>query len=95
VNVTTPSGSSLATSSRILEQIEQRIASIPEVKTMSRVAGYGLIGGQGTSNGMFIVKLTPWDDRKGKDQSVSAVIGKIYGYTADLKEAASSPWLRV
>jgi multidrug efflux pump subunit AcrB len=88
VNVTTPSGSSLATSSRILEQIEQRIASIPEVKTMSRVAGYGLIGGQGTSNGMFIVKLTPWDDRKGKDQSVSAVIGKIYGYTADLKEAS-------
>jgi hydrophobe/amphiphile efflux-1 (HAE1) family protein len=88
VNVTTPSGSSLATTSRILEQIEQRIASIPEVKTMSRVAGYGLIGGQGTSNGMFIVKLHPWDDRKGKDQSVSAVIGKIYGYTADLKEAS-------
>jgi multidrug efflux pump subunit AcrB len=36
---------------------------------------------------MCVLKLNDWDDRPNKDQSVNAVIGKIYGMTADIKDA--------
>lgn len=63
VNVTTPSGCSLATTDRIMEQLNARLEGIPQLKLVSRVAGYGLIGGQGYSAGMFILRLKDWDER--------------------------------
>jgi 2A0602: RND transporter, hydrophobe/amphiphile efflux-1 (HAE1) family len=50
---------------------------------VQRVAGYGLLAGQGNSFGMLILKLKPWDEREGKENDVQAVIGQVYGRTAD------------
>lgn len=72
VNVTTPSGCSLATTDRIMEQLNARLEGIPQLKLVSRVAGYGLIGGQGYSAGMFILRLKDWDERTGREDQVSA-----------------------
>ncbi|MFR7465959.1 MAG: efflux RND transporter permease subunit [Phocaeicola vulgatus] len=37
---------------------------------------------------MLILKLKPWDEREGKENDVQAVIGQVYGRTADIKDAS-------
>ena len=87
VNVSTASGSSLATTNKIMTNIEQRINQIPQLQSYSKVSGYGLLAGQGSSFGMFILKLKHWDERPDKEDNVQAVIGQVYGRTADIKDA--------
>lgn len=87
VNVTTPSGSSLNTTNGIMDKLEERLRSIPKVKNLSRTAGYGLLSGQGTATGMFIVRLEDWADRTEASEQVQAIIGQIYARTADVKDA--------
>lgn len=87
VNVTTPSGSSLNTTNEIMNKLEERLQGIPKVKNLSRTAGYGLLSGQGTATGMFIVRLEDWADRTEASEQVQAVIGQIYARTADVKDA--------
>lgn len=86
VNVTTAAGSSLNQTAKAMDQIEMRLKGMPQVRTYSKVSGYGLLAGQGTANGMFILKLKSWDDRPGAENSVNSVIGQVYGRTADLKD---------
>ena len=88
VNVSTAAGNSLATTDRVMTRIEERIKNIPQVKAYSKVAGYGLLAGQGNSFGMFILKLKPWYERPDKEDAVQTVIGQIYGRTADIKDAS-------
>ena len=87
VNVTTAPGSSLAETHKVMEEVSQRIQGIPQIQNFMSVAGYGMIAGQGSSYGMCIVKLKDWDERPEKSDEVNAVIGQIYGRTADIKDA--------
>ena len=87
VNVTTAPGSSLAETHKVMEQVSQRIDGIPQIRDYMQVAGYGMIAGQGSSYGMAIIKLKDWDERPNKEDDVNAVIGQIYGRTADIKDA--------
>ena len=88
VNVSTAAGSSLKTTNDVMMRIEKRMMDIPQVLHVQRVAGYGLLAGQGNSFGMLILKLKPWDEREGKENDVQAVIGQVYGRTADIKDAS-------
>lgn len=88
VNVTTAPGSSLAQTSRIIKQIERRLDSIPEIESYSTTAGYGLIGGAGASNGMFILQLKNWNERKGKESSAQAVADKVNAIGLDIPDAS-------
>lgn len=87
VNVSTAAGSSLRTTDEVMKRIEQRMEQIPQVEHVQKVAGYGLLAGQGSSFGMLILKLKPWDERPGKEDNVQSVIGQIYGRTGDIKDA--------
>ena len=87
VNVSTAAGSSLRTTDEVMKRIEQRMEQIPQVEHVQKVAGYGLLAGQGSSFGMLILKLTPWDERPGKEDNVQSVIGQVYGRTGDIKDA--------
>lgn len=87
VNVTTAPGSSLEETNQIMEQISERIKDIPQIRDYMQVAGYGMIAGQGASYGMCIIKLKDWEERPNKEDDVNAVIGQVYGRTADLKDA--------
>ena len=87
VNVTTAPGTSLSETDVIMQEIGRRLQSIPQVRDFNQVAGYGMIAGQGNSYGMCIVKLKDWEDRPDKQDAVNAVIGQIYGRTADIKNA--------
>ena len=87
VNVSTAAGSSLKTTDDVITRIEKRLEAIPQVKHVQKVAGYGLLSGQGSSFGMLILKLKPWDERPGKEDNVQAVIEQVYGSTMDIKDA--------
>lgn len=46
-----------------------------------------MISGQGSSNGMFIVRLKQWDERQEKEDEINAVIDEIYRRTDDISSA--------
>ena len=88
VNVSTAAGSSLTTTDEVMERIEKRLMAIPQLKHVQKVAGYGLLAGQGSSFGMLILKLKPWDERPDDADNVQSVIGQVYALTADIKDAS-------
>ena len=88
VNVSTAAGSSLTTTDEVMERIEKRLMDIPQIKHVQKVAGYGLLAGQGSSFGMLILKLKPWDERPDDADNVQSVIGQVYALTADIKDAS-------
>ena len=59
----------------------------PEIEHYARVAGYGLISGQGTSYGTMIIRLKDWSERKGKEHSSDAVVSRLNGQFHGIKEA--------
>ena len=88
VNVSTAAGSSLSTTDEVMERIEKRLMAIPQLKHVQKVAGYGLLAGQGSSFGMLILKLKSWDERPDDADNVQSVIGQVYARTADIKDAS-------
>lgn len=88
VNVSTAAGSSLSTTNEVMDRVESRLLGIPQVAHVQKVAGYGLLAGQGSSFGMLVLKLKDWSERPKEEDNVQAVIGQIYGRTADIKDAS-------
>lgn len=84
VNVTTPPGSSLEQTRKSMEEIGACIEDLPQIELFSKVTGYSMLGGQSSSGGMIIIKLKDWDERKGKEDEINAVISQIYARTANV-----------
>ncbi|MCM1034071.1 MAG: efflux RND transporter permease subunit [Paludibacter sp.] len=87
VDVQTAPGSSLATTDRIMQCIEQRLQEVPQINAYSKSTGLGMLAGQASCNGTFIIRLKHWDDRKGKDNTNKAVIAQIYQRLTDIEGA--------
>lgn len=73
VNVTCPPGSNLHYTMKVLDKIETMVKEMPEVQVYTRVAGYGMMGGAGTANGMLIIRLKPWAERSGNTHASSGL----------------------
>ena len=87
VSIDTPAGSTLAETSAIMNKVEDELKEIPQIQNFNNVAGFGMGSGNGSSHGMFIIKLKHWDERKDKNSSVDAVSEEIYRRTANIKNA--------
>jgi HAE1 family hydrophobic/amphiphilic exporter-1 len=87
VNVVTSPGSTLAETNQILTEIDSRIKTVTQIESYAKVAGYGMLSGNGATNGIFFVRLKPWRDRKKKEDQINSVIGHIYALTSDIKSA--------
>ena len=87
IDVRTSPGNSLEETRIVMDDIDKRINDIPQIRMFSKVTGNGMISGQGASNGMFIIRLKPWDERKEKDDGINAVINEIYRRTDDISSA--------
>ena len=87
VDVRTSPGNSLQETKAIMDEIDSRIKNIPQVRMYSKVTGNGMISGQGSSNGMFIIRLKPWDERTGKGDDINSVINEVYSLTDDISSA--------
>ena len=87
MDVRTPPGTNLAETQRIMEEIDRRISTIPQIKAYSMTTGYGMMFGQGTSTGSFMIRLHDWEDRPEKEDHIDAVISEIHRRTDDITSA--------
>ena len=87
VNVSISPGSTLEETTKVMDRLENILKDTPEIEHYARVAGYGLISGQGTSYGTIIIRLKDWSERKGKEHSSDAVVSRLNGQFQSIKEA--------
>ena len=87
VNVSISPGSTLEETTKVMDRLEDMLKDTPEIEHYARVAGYGLISGQGTSYGTIIIRLKDWSERKGKEHSSDAVVSRLNGQFQAIKEA--------
>ena len=87
VNVSISPGSTLEETTKVMDRLENILKDTPEIEHYARVAGYGLISGQGTSYGTMIIRLKDWSERKGKEHSSDAVVSRLNGQFQSIKEA--------
>lgn len=87
VNISTSPGNSLAETNKIMDKVQDILEGTPEIEHYSRITGYGLLSGQGTSYGTVIIRLYHWDKRKGKEHTVEAVMKRLNAQFSNIKEA--------
>ncbi|NII25383.1 multidrug efflux RND transporter permease subunit [Pseudoflavitalea sp. X16] len=83
-----PEGTSTTRSVAMIKDVMARIQSMPQVNIAGGLAGLNIINFSFKSNsGTIFVNLKTWDERKGPQNHVQAVIAEIQKRTADIKEA--------
>ncbi len=83
-DISLPAGTSQEATALILERIDGIVRKIPEVKNTLRITGRSMISGSGSSYGMVITRLKPWDQR---ERDVKTIIGELFAKTASIKGA--------
>ena len=87
MDVRTPPGTNIAETEKIMTELDRRISDIPQIEAYSRTTGYGMMFGQGSSTGNFIIRLRDWKERTEKEDHIDAVVEEIYRRTADITSA--------
>lgn len=87
IDVQTAPGTSLSQTEQILKKIEERIQDTPQIQIYSKSVGMGMLAGRGSSNGTFIIRLKPWEERKGKHDDNRSVINDMYRRLSDITDA--------
>ncbi|MDP4184471.1 MAG: efflux RND transporter permease subunit, partial [Bacteroidota bacterium] len=80
-------GSSLDRTKAVADKIDSIIGTVSEIKARTKTVGRGLISGTGSTYAGFIIKLKPWDDRKGQKHNIKSIIAELYAKTAGIKDA--------
>ena len=92
VEVCAPEGYTLAQTSELVKQVEEKVKEIPEMESFATACGYGLISGYGSSYAMLVVRLKNWDDRPGMNHCVDLVMGRFYMACKSIKNATVIPF---
>ena len=87
MDVRTPPGTNIAETEKVMAEIDASIRDIPQIETYSRTTGYGMMFGQGSSTGNFMIRLKDWKERTEKEDNIDAVIEEIYRRTAHITAA--------
>lgn len=97
VTVATNPGTSLNRTDEVMNRVDNMLKSNPAVQSTLRITGYSFIGGQGSNQGTFIVKLKSFEERDGAEGPLKLigvhnlgskmVLGMIYKQTAAIKDA--------
>jgi HAE1 family hydrophobic/amphiphilic exporter-1 len=83
-DISLPPATSQERTREVLEQIDSIVHTIPEIKISLRIVGRSMISGSGSSYGMVISRLVPWNER---ERDVKAIIGELFAKTAGIKGA--------
>jgi HAE1 family hydrophobic/amphiphilic exporter-1 len=92
VSIQGPEGMSLTETEKTMIQVENVLKAQPEIRAMFAPGGFSFQG-NGPNIGMIFALLKPWDERKGKDQTVQAVIERIRRPLAAIGSARVLPFL--
>lgn len=86
-SVQLPTGASLDRTDRMVSEVANIINDMPEVNDVIEISGFSFMaGGAGSNLGSMFVVLKPWNERKGKEHSVEAVMERINERCAALQE---------
>lgn len=83
-DISLPPSTSQERTNEVIAQIDSIVHTIPEIKNSLRVVGRSMISGTGSSYGMVISRLAPWDERK---RDVKEIIGELFAKTGGIKGA--------
>ena len=86
-DVSTSPGNTLEETNKIMDKVEDILETVPEIDQYTRIAGYGMMSGQGTSYGAIIIRLKDWNERKGSEHSSDAVMARLNAQFAGIKDA--------
>ena len=87
VNVQTSPGCNLNETERVMDEVEEAIRDIPQIKIYSRVTGKNARHDQSASSGSYTIRLKSWDERTGKGDDLNSVMEEIYRRTDHIKAA--------
>lgn len=80
--IQTPPGSTLETTNKVAHELQHICEEIPEVESVSSLAGYEIMTeGRGSNAGTCLIDLKPWHDRK---KDVHEVMEELEEKTKDL-----------
>lgn len=86
VNVTTPAGSTVERTEKVLDEVQNVAGKMDAVENVSILAGYSLVTEvAGSSYGMAMINLKGWDERK---ESVSELIRILREKTKHIQDAS-------
>ncbi len=86
-DIALPPSASLERTAQIADEVEKIAHTIPEVETILKITGFGMISGSGSNYALVIMKLKPWDQRKKKGEDVKAIIGQLFAKTSGIRDA--------
>ncbi len=86
-DIALPPSASIERTAVIADQVEKIASTIPEVESILKITGFGLISGSGSNYALVIMKLKPWDQRKGKHQDVKSIIGQLFAKSSGIRDA--------
>ena len=74
--VQAPEGMSLNYTEKVMEKAEAILKQVPEVQQIFSVGGFSFSGAT-PNNGLIFITLKPWEQRRGANQSLQAIIGGV------------------
>ena len=84
-NITTPNGSTLERTERVVDEVQKMANSISDVENVSSLAGYSVLSeGTGAVYGMNLISLKPWEKRKMNNKEL---IDSLLKKTSTIKDA--------
>ncbi|MFA8451635.1 MAG: efflux RND transporter permease subunit [Bacteroidales bacterium] len=87
VNIELPAASSLERTIEVNKQLYKIVQEVPEVASYVNFNGFNFFSGAGSQYGIGFMRLKPWKDRKRKDQSSTAIIGKLFALSQQIPDA--------
>lgn len=87
IDIALPPATSSERTIEVAKQVDAILTQIPEITVRSTISGFSFIGGSGSSYGLVIVALKPFNERKEKGQDQESIIGKLYMMTSQIKDA--------
>ena len=84
IDVSTPSGYTMAKTEEVMVRMTDRIQQLPEVESVGSVVGFG-----GANKGMVQVQLKPWNQRTGSEHTSWSVTERINEILVSEHEAES------
>jgi multidrug efflux pump len=81
-----PPGATTERTNVAIEQVKKFYRQQPQVATNILVRGFSFYG-QGQANAIAFVRLKPWEERKGEQNSAQALVARALGALSQVKEA--------
>ena len=88
VDITTPSGSTLAQTQKTVKQMSAILENDPDVMITGSVAGWNILGGDGPNTGLVMGRLKHWDDRQEDGHDIFSIYDRIEAATHQVKSGS-------